>query len=110
MIDFTNAIREIIEATVIDNDINRTYDNISVGLNIYGINNKKFNTNDLFGIGNYNFIIVQTHHEFYYLVDINMTDTCHSINDDIFNNYLSFLGINNNQMTLNDIYSKYLGR
>ncbi|MBE6160747.1 MAG: hypothetical protein E7158_00800 [Firmicutes bacterium] len=110
MIDFTNTIREIVEATIVDNEINRTYDNISTGLNIYGIKNKKFNIKDLFGFGDYNFILVQTYNEFYYLVDVNMTDSCCPINDDIFSEYLAFLGINNDQMTLNDIYFKHLGR
>lgn len=110
MINFNNTIRDIVESTIIDNDITRTYDNISTGLNIYGIKNKKFNLKDLFGFGDYNFILVQVYQEFYYLVDINMIDCCCALNDEIFNNYLSFLGITNNQMTLNDIYIKNLGR
>ena len=113
---YENILKEIvknnIEETLTKMDVisqktKDIYNRISIDLNIKGIANKVLNTEDLYGKLNYYFLLVKVlENNEYYLVDLDLNKKIIKVDNELFNVYLSKLGIGDNILTLNEIYEK----
>lgn len=94
-------------------ELKDVYERISFDLNIAGINNKIINTMDVYGAGEYYFILIDNEKNIdeYFLIDLNLKNGFKKIDDLNFNDYLEKLGINDNKINLKKLFeSKTIGR